>query len=105
MPGFILARKIFEMTRDIDWRRLEGMILLHHGVFTFSDDAKESYTRMIRLVTKAEGYLKKKKAAVHFFQAKVKEDLPRLARIRQAVSRARNSAGDRKSGGWGKRGD
>jgi len=92
MPGFILARKIFEMTRDIDWRRLEGMILLHHGVFTFSDDAKESYTRMIRLVTKAEGYLKKKKAAVHFFQAKVKEDLPRLARIRQAVSRARNSA-------------
>ena len=92
MPGFILARKIFEMTRDIDWRRLEGMILLHHGVFTFSDDAKESYTRMIRLVTKAEGYLKKEKAAVHFFQAKVKEDLPRLARIRQAVSRARNSA-------------
>jgi len=92
MPGFILARKVFEMTREIDWRRLEGMILLHHGVFTFSNDAKESYTRMIRLVTKAEEYLKKKKAAVHFAKAKINDDLPGLANIRQAVSRARNSA-------------
>ncbi len=92
MPGFILARKVFEMTRDIDWRRLEGMILLHHGVFTFSNDAKESYTQMIRLVTKAEEYLKKKRAIVHFPKKKAEENLLELAGIRQSVSRVRNSA-------------
>lgn len=92
MPGFILARKVFEMTRNINWRRLEGMILLHHGVFTFSDDAKTSYTRMIRLVTKAEKYLKRKRAIVHFSKKKVTEDLLELAGIRQAVSRVRNNA-------------
>ena len=92
MPGFILARKVFEMTRDIDWQRLKGMILLCHGVFTFSDEAKESYARMIRLVAQAEGYLKKKKATVHFTGKNVKEDLLRLAGIRRTVSRVRNNA-------------
>ncbi len=58
MPGFILARKIYEMTRDLDWSKLEGMILLHHGVFTFADDAKVSYEKMIELVSRAEDYFK-----------------------------------------------
>lgn len=62
MPGFILARTIFEMTRDIDWDQLEGMILLNHGVFTFDHDAKSSYEKMIHIVSKAEQYLKKHKA-------------------------------------------
>ena len=57
MPGFILAKKIAELTRDIDWQRYHGMVLLNHGVFSFADDAKTSYTRMIDLVTKAELYL------------------------------------------------
>ena len=59
MPGFILAREIYKMTRSIDWSKYEGMILLHHGVFTFSDDARTSYEQMIRLVSLAESYLKK----------------------------------------------
>ena len=92
MPGFILARKVFEMTREIDWQRLKGMVLLHHGIFTFADDAKTSYARMIRLVTKAEDYLKKKKAIIHFTQKSGKEDLLQLAGIRQIVSHARNRA-------------
>ena len=72
MPGFILARKVFEMTREIDWQRLKGMVLLHHGIFTFADDAKASYAQMIRLVTKAEDYLKKKRAIIHFTKEKRK---------------------------------
>ena len=92
MPGFILARKVFEMTREIDWQRLKGMVLLHHGIFTFADDAKASYAQMIRLVTKAEDYLKKKRAIIHFTKKNVKEDLLQLAGIRQIVSHARNSA-------------
>ena len=92
MPGFSLARKVFEMTREIDWHRLKGMVLLHHGIFTFADDARTSYTRMIRLVTKAEDYLKGKRAVIHFTKKSVKEDLLQLAGIRQIVSRVRKSA-------------
>ena len=58
MPGFILARKIYEMTRGIDWDKLDGMILLNHGVFTFHDDPQVSYEKMIDVVSKAEDFLK-----------------------------------------------
>ena len=57
MPGFVLARRVWEMTRDFDWDRCTGIILLNHGVFTFADDARESYSRMIELVDAAERYL------------------------------------------------
>jgi rhamnose utilization protein RhaD (predicted bifunctional aldolase and dehydrogenase)/NAD(P)-dependent dehydrogenase (short-subunit alcohol dehydrogenase family) len=57
MPGFILAREVFDMIRDIDWAEIEGVILLNHGVFTFGDDARSSYERMIQIVTEAEDYL------------------------------------------------
>ena len=57
MPGFILAKHIYELTRHADWERLEGIVLLNHGIFTFDDDAKRSYDKMIALVTKAEAYI------------------------------------------------
>jgi rhamnose utilization protein RhaD (predicted bifunctional aldolase and dehydrogenase) len=57
MPGFILAKKIYEMTREIDWSSVDGMILHNHGVFTFDDDAKVSYENMISTVAKAQEYL------------------------------------------------
>ncbi len=57
MPGFILAKEVYEMTKDIDWAEVEGIILLNHGVFTFGDDARTSYERMIQVVTEAEDYL------------------------------------------------
>ena len=47
MPGFILSQQVFQATRDLDWRKLKGIILLHHGVFTFADDARESYENMV----------------------------------------------------------
>jgi len=62
MPGFILAREIYLMTKNIDWGQLDGLVLLNHGVFTFHDDAKTSYENMVKLVGKAENYLKKKNA-------------------------------------------
>ncbi|MEE9421959.1 MAG: bifunctional aldolase/short-chain dehydrogenase [Gammaproteobacteria bacterium] len=58
MPGFILARKIAEITRDVDWSKYEGMVLMSHGIFSFDDDARISYERMIKLVDEAEQYLK-----------------------------------------------
>jgi len=39
-----------------------GMVLLSHGIFSFGKDARESYERMIELVSAAEEYLQRKKA-------------------------------------------
>ena len=90
--GFKLAKKICEMTRNEDWKRLEGMILMHHGIFTFSDDAQTSYERMIYLVSLAEDYLQKQGALANVAKAKAKEDLLKLSRIRRHVSRAKGNA-------------
>ncbi|MBV1880957.1 MAG: bifunctional aldolase/short-chain dehydrogenase [Pseudomonadales bacterium] len=57
MPGFILARAIFERSRNVNWQELDAIILLNHGVFTFADTAKDSYDRMIDIVSVAEDYL------------------------------------------------
>ena len=57
MPGFVLAHKIYEMTRDLDWDGCEGIILLNHGIFTFDNDAKKSYDKMIDAVSIAEKFL------------------------------------------------
>lgn len=54
MPGFILAQQVAEATRGVDWGRLRGIVLLHHGIFTFADEARQSYDNMIDLVDRAE---------------------------------------------------
>jgi rhamnose utilization protein RhaD (predicted bifunctional aldolase and dehydrogenase) len=57
MPGFELAKHIYDMTRNVEWDSLRGMVLMHHGVFTFDDNAQRAYEKMIDLVTIAEAYL------------------------------------------------
>ena len=64
MPGFELAHTIYEMTKDLDWSTIDGIILHNHGIFTFDDDAKVSYTKMIDAVSRAEDFLDKN-AVVH----------------------------------------
>lgn len=59
MPGFILAQTIYNMSKNIDWYKCKGIILHNHGIFTFDNDAKISYTKMINAVTKAEKFLQK----------------------------------------------
>ena len=86
MPGFILAKKIAELTKNIDWNELKGMILLNHGVFSFGDDAKTSYDRMIKIVSRAEEFLKKKKVWRNYKKSTLKLDLLTLAKIRKKVS-------------------
>ncbi len=54
MPGFDLARGVGELYEQHATDQTVGMILLNHGVFSFSDDARESYERMIELVSMAE---------------------------------------------------
>jgi len=62
-----------------------GMVLLSHGIFTFGEDARESYERMISLVTKAEDYLASKNAwflppVAPTTKESTREDIARLRR-------------------------
>lgn len=91
-PGFELAKKILEMTHKINWGNFEGLILLHHGLFTYANDARTSYEKMIHLVSLAEDYLQKQGAMDNVAKGKAKEDLLTLAMIRRQVSRAKGSA-------------
>jgi rhamnose utilization protein RhaD (predicted bifunctional aldolase and dehydrogenase)/NAD(P)-dependent dehydrogenase (short-subunit alcohol dehydrogenase family) len=62
MPGFKLARLCAEIYPAQAGRNTLGMLLLNHGLFTFGETAKESYERMIELVSLAEEYLAKRGA-------------------------------------------
>lgn len=57
MPGFELAREVYVRICQVDWSTCEGIILHHHGIFTFGDDAKEAYEKMIDAVSLAEDFL------------------------------------------------
>ena len=55
MPGFDLARlaaEVYEANPDV-----AGLVLLKHGIFTFGENARESYERMIEMVSLAEDYI------------------------------------------------
>lgn len=86
MPGFKLARKVYEMTLDLDWDSIEGIILMNHGVFTFHDDARVSYERMVKLVSMAEEFLNERHALDVAQADPDPADLLALADLRQAVS-------------------
>ncbi|MBI3314920.1 MAG: bifunctional aldolase/short-chain dehydrogenase [Candidatus Omnitrophica bacterium] len=92
MPGFMLARKVHEMTQGLNWKTCEGIVLLNHGIFTFADDTKVSYERMITLVSKAESYIRKQKIKVAARHQKPAVDLIALVGLRQAVSKAQGMA-------------
>ncbi len=68
MPGFGLAKKAAEaFRRQPD---AEGLVLVKHGIFTWGDNAKQAYDRMIEFVSMAEARLAKGKKTV-FAQAKL----------------------------------
>lgn len=56
MPGFALshaADRIFSR----DGARSEGMFLVNHGLFSFGEDARTSYERILRFTTECEDFL------------------------------------------------
>jgi rhamnose utilization protein RhaD (predicted bifunctional aldolase and dehydrogenase)/NAD(P)-dependent dehydrogenase (short-subunit alcohol dehydrogenase family) len=57
MPGFVLAKACAKALAAAPGAT--SMILLKHGIFTWSDDARESYEAMIGLVDLAERRLEK----------------------------------------------
>jgi rhamnose utilization protein RhaD (predicted bifunctional aldolase and dehydrogenase)/NAD(P)-dependent dehydrogenase (short-subunit alcohol dehydrogenase family) len=89
MPGFLLAKEIYRLTKGMDWDKMEGIILLNHGVFTFHDEAKLSYEKMIDIVTKAEEYIKDRvEITPSTTESSSTIDTVKISRLRQNVSKA-----------------
>ena len=62
MPGFDLARLCADEFSKQAGKNTIGMVLMNHGIFSFGETARQSYERMIELVTRAEDYLARHKA-------------------------------------------
>jgi len=78
MPGFLLAKaaaEIFEADPAV-----EGLVLVKHGVFSFGDNAREAYERMIAIVSLAEERLARGGRPV-FVPAKLPAACPGAAEI------------------------
>tara|TARA_R110002096_G_scaffold122929_7_gene266128 strand:- start:1122 stop:3092 length:1971 start_codon:yes stop_codon:yes gene_type:complete len=91
MPGFDLAKTVYDLIRDRDLASegVQGLILMNHGIFTFDDDARKSYELMIKLVSKAESFLAELAGPNPLATAKADSDLLKLAEIRKGVSKRR----------------
>jgi len=70
MPGFQLAKKAAEVFETDP--RVEGLVLLKHGIFTFGDTAQQAYERMIAAVSLAEQRLMRRRKSV-FVAARLPE--------------------------------
>ena len=78
LPGFGLAKKsaaVFDAGPKV-----EGLILSKHGIFTFGATARESYERMIEMVSLAEARMKRGRRAV-FATAQLPQRLAPLAEV------------------------
>ncbi len=62
MAGFRLAAHCAREFPKQATGKTVGMVLASHGIFSFGAEARESYERMIELVSMAEEYLQKRKA-------------------------------------------
>ena len=97
MPGFALAKAAAEaFARDTS---VEGLILHRHGIFTFGDDAREAYERMIEHVTLAEERLKRGRKAV-FASAQLPQQAAALADVAPIVRGACSLKDEKIEGAW-----
>ena len=89
IPGFALAKSVADVFDKNP--KVEGLVLLQHGIFTVGASAKEAYERMISFVTMAEERLRqqrkeRKKASLPKALASVAEIAP-ILRGAVAISR------------------
>jgi rhamnose utilization protein RhaD (predicted bifunctional aldolase and dehydrogenase)/NAD(P)-dependent dehydrogenase (short-subunit alcohol dehydrogenase family) len=56
-PGFDLARQFREALNNHHFADYEAVILEHHGIFTYANDAKPAYDAMVQIVDEAEQWL------------------------------------------------
>ncbi len=53
LPGFALARTVAELWRRRGRTPLRGVVLLHHGILTFADDAEQAWQALHDAATRA----------------------------------------------------
>jgi rhamnose utilization protein RhaD (predicted bifunctional aldolase and dehydrogenase)/NAD(P)-dependent dehydrogenase (short-subunit alcohol dehydrogenase family) len=91
MPGFDLAKDVARIFSEQSTDKTEGVVLMNHGIFSFGESAKNSYNRMINLVSEAENYLISKnawdieKSEANFEQKNIRNQ---VAELRQKISLA-----------------
>ena len=93
MPGFDLAQFCARELKGQGTPETVGMVLMHHGIFSFGETARESYERMIELVGLARKYLESRRAwtVAPERAAPAKADPAAQARLRRAISDAAGS--------------
>ncbi len=57
-PGIHLAQGVLKVYEKKP--RMEAIVVIHHGIFTFGQDAKTAYERMIEYVTRAETFIEER---------------------------------------------
>jgi rhamnose utilization protein RhaD (predicted bifunctional aldolase and dehydrogenase)/NAD(P)-dependent dehydrogenase (short-subunit alcohol dehydrogenase family) len=97
MPGFGLAKAAAEAF-DAD-PSVEGLILVKHGIFSFGTEARQSYERMIALVTLAEQRLAKNRKSA-FVSAKLPARPARVADVAPIVRGACSMPDSKIDGAW-----
>ena len=91
MPGFDLARLCAERFPAEAGPQTIGMVLMNHGIFSFGETARESYERMIDLVSRAERFLESRGAWALGPCPQPPDGAPdpvATARLRREISRA-----------------
>jgi rhamnose utilization protein RhaD (predicted bifunctional aldolase and dehydrogenase)/NAD(P)-dependent dehydrogenase (short-subunit alcohol dehydrogenase family) len=77
IPGFALAKSVADVFDKNP--KVEGLVLLQHGIFTVGDSAKQAYDRMIEFVTLAEERLTRQRKSLA--QTKLPSNLASLPEI------------------------
>jgi rhamnose utilization protein RhaD (predicted bifunctional aldolase and dehydrogenase)/NAD(P)-dependent dehydrogenase (short-subunit alcohol dehydrogenase family) len=98
-PGLGLARAVLE--RYEQTAGLEAVVVGHHGIFTFGEDARTAYQRMIDYVNRAERFIEERKGKKGFGTTRadltVPEDPP--AAIARCAQTVRGACAYRAAGG------
>lgn len=90
-PGFDLALQFRDVVERGLLHKYDAIILQHHGVFTYADDARSAYERMIDNVSRAEQALADKVGTMANPDLAAQDPLA-IARARQAVAEASGKA-------------
>jgi rhamnose utilization protein RhaD (predicted bifunctional aldolase and dehydrogenase)/NAD(P)-dependent dehydrogenase (short-subunit alcohol dehydrogenase family) len=78
-PGFVLAQRVAELGLDETSPPL--LILEKHGIFSWGQNAEESYSRMLAAVAEAERYLARERRPARFESTSVDPAARRAARL------------------------
>lgn len=90
-PGFDLALQFRDVVERGLLNKYAAIILQHHGVFTYADDAHSAYERMIDIVSRAEQALADKVGTMANPDVAAQDSVA-IARARKAVAEASGKA-------------